>query len=253
MNINKVIKKVKDEIGLSRYLNLGYSDHDIYNIIKTVVIPEWGALFRQEFEPYPFYLDGQHRLGPDLFTIPKEITDVVKRSGLEIVDIKSMRFSNTTNMNNTLAAQSIYHQASQSLDTMVANYNTISQYNGIDIFTRMLTSAYLEKPNKIRFNFTTSAQLGVPIQAAFWLTQSPNLYGIIHGRELEFQELCKLNIMTVIYENSGKYIESIQSGMGNINLKLEDWQNAKNKKDELITKLANESSIVSGMASVRVQ
>ena len=59
--------------------------------------------------------------------------------------------------------------------------------------------------------------------------------------------------MTVIYENSGKYIESIQSGMGNINLKLEDWQNAKNKKDELIIKLTNESSIVSGMASVRVQ
>ena len=50
-----------------------------------------------------------------------------------------------------------------------------------------------------------------------------------------------LNIMIVVYQNESKYIESINTGMGNLNLKIEDWQNAKERKAELLEQLRSNS------------
>ena len=58
-----------------------------------------------------------------------------------------------------------------------------------------------------------------------------------------FNELCKLNVMIVLYNSEAKYIESISSGLGNINLKLDDWASAASKKEELLKVLQGYSTL----------
>jgi hypothetical protein len=58
--------------------------------------------------------------------------------------------------------------------------------------------------------------------------------------------------MIVIYNNEAKFIESIQSGLGNINLKLEDWASAKDKKEELLARFREYSALEKGMQATRV-
>ena len=49
--------------------------------------------------------------------------------------------------------------------------------------------------------------------------------------------------MNTLYNNEAKFVENIQSGLGNINLKLDDWAQADEKKSELLKQLMEYSTI----------
>ena len=88
MNVNQLIKKIKDELGLSRFLKLSYTDRDIYDIIQNTSLVEWGSFFSLEYQQEPFMLLTDLRVSPDLYMIPVDITRAIERSGLQIIDIR---------------------------------------------------------------------------------------------------------------------------------------------------------------------
>lgn len=250
MNVNQLIKKIKDELGLSRFLKLSYTDRDIYDIIKNVSLIEWGSFFSLEYQPPTFTITPELSIGPDLYMLPQNIIEVVERSELQIIDIRKERFaSNLGNLSSATVAM-MYNQNTIPLSVMMNQQAMITEYGNIDIHIQGLHSCWFEKPNRIRFNFDIVPTSDITV--SFWLSQSNNLSGIAPDRELDFFELCRLNTMIVIYNNEAKFIESIQSGLGNINLKLEDWQSAKDKKEELFARFREYSSLEKGAQGTRV-
>lgn len=250
MNVNQLIKKMKDELGLSRFLKLSYTDRDIYDIIKNTSLVEWGSFFSLEYQQPPFMLSADLRISPDLYMIPDDISRAIERSELQIIDIRKERFTSNISSISSATIMTMYNQSTISLDTLMNNETLASEYGNVDMHIQAYHSCWYERPNRIRFNFEI-----VPtseITASFWLSQATNLSGISPGRELDFYELCKLNTMIVIYNNEAKFIESIQSGLGNINLKLEDWASAKDKKEELLARFREYSVLEKGMQATRV-
>ena len=46
MNINKLISRIKDDLGLKKFLRLNYSDKEIYDILKRHAFEEWSHYFK---------------------------------------------------------------------------------------------------------------------------------------------------------------------------------------------------------------
>lgn len=249
MNINHLIKRIKDELGLSRYYKSSFTDHDIYKIIKEHALDEYGRYFKKEVELDRALLST--RIGADIMLIPDWVIQKVEKCGLRVEDIKSIRFNRTVVPDRTGLGQIVaYKMDSLSLESAYTGMYEMQRIAGSDIFQNYLNTCHFEKPNRIRFLWNNTLPEGAECTLSLWVSMSPNLIGVDTGREHTFYELCKLSVMTVIYQNESKYIESISSGLGNINLKVEDWQNAANERKELLYKMYNDSILMQNQIKI---
>ena len=240
MNINQLIKRIKDESGLTRYLKTSYTDHDIYKIIEEHVIKDYARYFKVEVElGQVTFTEG---IGPDIFLIPDWIIKKFEECNLRIEGIKSIRFSNNTMMDRTGLGQMLgYRMDGMNLDAAFAGMSVMNRQGGSDIYQNYLNTCWFEKPNRIRFMWNSTADLPCTVTLSVWASCNPNLIGTAIGREHTLYELCKLTVQSVIYQNEGKYIENIASGIGNINLRIDEWASAGERKQELLNKMYNDS------------
>lgn len=255
MNINQVIKKTKESLGLTKYLRTSYDDKAIYDIIVTHALRDWSYYFRYEFDPGTVHFDDNAIISPDCMVLPVYLIESAKRSDVSIEDVKSLRF--TTDLYD--AGQynlSIYPAFRDYLSSeqMFAGQSLSQQQGDIDLFKLYRYSCWLEKPNTLRFNYPIMDgyishgnrrmdNTFKSAQMSLYTTQAPNLIGISPGREPYFLKLCRLHVMRIIYENEVKYMESISSGQGNINLKVEEWAQAGAAIDELLRQLEGFSGL----------
>lgn len=240
MNINQLIKRIKDESGLTRYLKTSYTDHDIYKIIEEHVIKDYARYFKVEVELGQVTFT--ENIGPDIFLIPDWIIKKFEECNLRIEGIKSIRFSNNTMMDRTGLGQMLgYRMDGMNLDSAFAGMSVMNRQGGADIYQNYLNTCWFEKPNRIRFMWNGTADLPCTVTLSVWASCNPNLIGTAIGREHTLYELCKLTVQSVIYQNEGKYIENIASGIGNINLRIDEWATASERKQELLNKMYNDS------------
>lgn len=249
MNINKVIKRIKDDLGLTKFLKLSYSDKDIHDIIVNHALEEWSHYFRLPFMFNEVYLEPNDRIEINLYNIPEMVIRPIRRSGLEIITCK-VRITSNLYGNTTLGSNmSVYSDFMDTESVYSGLYNT-RQLGGIDLFLTQLHACYYEKPNRLRFNYPGTNPYQEMFEMRMFLSQPKNLLGISETREHDFYELCKLNVMNIIYNNEAKYIESLSSGRGNINIRVEEWANADTKKEELLNKLHKYSIMEQGESVV---
>lgn len=242
MNVNQLIKRIKNELGLSRFLKLSYTDHDLYDIIVEHTMPEWSRYFKYEMEFNNVFFTTEGKVGPDLYEIPKAITDKIKKANLEIMDLKDYRFGYYGSTSGFGSFVANYEMDLGLSELYTATHNTL-RYANNDINTQALLGCFYEKPNKLRFVFSDVVVAGFTCSLTFNLSQSPNLFAVSPTREHDFFQLAKLNTMIVLYQNEGKYIENLASGAGNVNLRIEDWQQAGDKKEEFLKELLKFSHI----------
>lgn len=240
MNINKLIKRIKDESGLTRFLKTSYTDHDIYKIIEEHVIKDYSRYFKVEVELGQVTFT--ENIGPDVFIIPEYIMKKFEECELRIEGIKSIRFDNYTMMDRTGLGQMLgYRMDSMNLDAAYAGQTAMNMQGGADIYQNYVNTCWFEKPNRIRFMWNKTAPLPCSVILSVWASCNPNLIGTAVGREHTLYELCKLTVQSIIYQNEGKYIENIASGLGNINLRIEEWATAGERKQELLKEMYNHS------------
>lgn len=253
MNINLLIKKIKEHIGISQYLKTSYDDFKIYDIIITHALKDWNYYFKYEFEPGPIALGRELVKGPDLIALPNYVVEAAKRSELMIEDIKKFRFSSTDAIAMRGNAYGLYasHHGTLDMTTQARLMSLASRQGDYDAYNSYRYMCKFEKPNSLRFTFNVAERYykhikctreyptGVPNMAniSFFLSQSKNLLGITPGRENVFFELAKLHVMRVIYENETKYLENIMTGAGTLNLKIEEWAQSGERIKELHEKM----------------
>ena len=243
MNINKLIKRLKDEHGLSRFLKLSYTDKDIYDIIVNHSLEEWSHYFKQEITFNNVPIGEQNKIGEDLYVIPKYITDIVKKSGLVIEDIKDYRFAGEESLPTVGGFVGNYYEELP-LSVAYAGFNTFYNRGGSEVITNLTHACFFSKPNHLKFVFNRQVNFfRLKASMTFYVSQSPNLYAISETREHDFYDLCKYNLQIVLYNNEGKHIENISSGTGNINLKIDEWASAGERKEELLKRLLTYSTI----------
>ncbi len=243
MNINKLISRIKDDLGLKKFLKLNYSDKEIYDILRRHAFEEWSHYFKFQIMFRDVQMTPEDKIETSLYNIPYEVMAPILRSGLEIIDVRARVNSNLYG-NTTYGSYMSMYSDFMDLDSAYTGNVTTRQIGGMDMFMNYLHASYYEKPNRIRFNYDTGIN-GQDMSYEFrvFVSQPANMLAISETREHDFYELCKLNVMIVLYNNEAKYIESISSGLGNINLKLDDWASAASKKEELLKVLQGYSTL----------
>ena len=93
MNVNKLIKRLKDDLGLSRFVKLSYTDKDIYENIIVHSLEEWSHYFKQAVTFQDVFLDQSLQLEYDVYLLPKNIVDSIRKSGLVIEDVRQVLVS----------------------------------------------------------------------------------------------------------------------------------------------------------------
>ena len=242
MNINKLIKRLKDDLGLSRFVKLSYTDKDIYENIMVHSLEEWSHYFKQAVTFQDVNLDHSLQMEYDVFCIPKSIVDTIRKSGLVIEDVKQVLSASDQAVAGVGTFIGAYLPDLNLIDSYTAIYSNYRQGSAAAV-NNMNMACYYEKPNRLRFVFPRPLYQSTTVALTLYVSQGPNLFGISETREHDFYELCRLNAMTTLYQNEGKFIETIQSGMGSLNLKLDDWANAGEKKAELLKELLEYSTI----------
>ena len=253
MNINKLLKRVKDHLGMTKYLSTSYDDKAIYEIIVNHALADWSYYFRYEYEPDYVKFSNNDLAGKDLLTLPTYITDILRRNNLKIMDIKKVRFQNSLygNIRNDLSLYAAYN-SSMSKESIFAGQNAAAQQGDLDHFMNYRYSCWYEAPNKLRFNYPVMSGLlnenGVDsmlreANMSIFVEVDKNLATITPTREPYFIELCILHVMRVIYENEIKYMENIQSGGGNISLKVDEWASAGERLKEHLKVLEAQSTL----------
>lgn len=242
MNINKLIKKIKNEIGMTKHLSTSYSDKDIYDIIVEHALKDWSYYFKYEFEPETVHFDDSNVMGPDILGLPEDVINTVRRSGLVIEDIKKVRFLNSQ-FGDIRGVSRYLVNSGNNIDmaTLYAGHVRAQMQGDTDVFNMYRYSCWFEKPNQLRFNYnindTSSMNVLKTATMSVYTTLSPNLVGISPTREPYFSRLAKLYVMKIIYDNEAKYMESISSGAGQITLKIEEWANAGEQIKDLLKEL----------------
>ena len=210
MNINKIIKRIKDDLGLTKFLKLSYSDKDIYDIIVNHALEEWSHYFRLPIMFNEIYLTPDDRIELNLYNIPESVMRPINRSKLEIITCKCRLTSNLFG-NTTLGSNLSVFSDFMSLEENYTGMYQTRQLGGIDLFLGQLHACVYEKPNRLRFNYPGTNPYQENLELRISLSQPKNLLGISETREHDFYELCKLNVMNIIYNNDAKYIESLSS------------------------------------------
>lgn len=240
MNINHLIKRIKEDTGLGRFLITSYSDHDIYDIIVNHALKDFEQFFSAEVEVGNIVLTGS-RMGSDVVLIPDWIIRKLEICGLTIKGINHVRFTNVYTDRSIMGNLTANRMSYMSLGSAYAGIYDSHRQASSDIFQNYLNSCWYEKPNRLRFLYNDSLPENMNVSLSFRVSILPNLIGIPTGREHAFYKLAKLTVMKIIYENEGKYIDSIASGDGNLNIKIDEWQAAGDKRDELLEEMYNQS------------
>lgn len=237
MNINRLISNIKKESGLDRFLVTSYTDHDIYDIIIDVALKDYERMFKAEVEAGIISLTG-NRIGPDVILLPDWMVRRVEASDLKIEGVHSIRFTNQFIDRSGIGQLMGHRLASMTMESAYTGIYEMQRFGSSDLFMNYLNSCHYEKPNRLRFIWNNTLPDGMGIELSLRTTIAPNLIGVEQGREYAFYNLAKYTVMWIIYQNEGKYLES---SIQDLDIKIEEWQTAGEKRQELLQQMYSQS------------
>lgn len=208
-----LLGKLKRKLGLF-YLKLPIEDKDLLTIIDEDTIPTYSIYFPQELRVDITEADKVPGSKNTFFIDEKHIGD-----GVNIVDIELIYGTYdpvTTGMFYPLNPTDVIN-LQMSLDLTSAIGEPIA-YNYIP-------------PNKIEV-LGGKALLG-SFSADLLLTHNKKLTSIRPSQIDSFTKLALLDIKAFLYENL-KHFDQIETTFGTINLRIDNWSNAENEKEELL-------------------
>ena len=249
MNINKLISRLKDTTGLGKFLDLCYTDEEIYDIIEMHCLEEWSHYFRYPVAFNDVYLTNDSQIAPDLYSIPEDIMSVIRRTGLDVMD--GVAKYRTNLYGNTVAGSNLtMYSDFMSVDQLYAGMTATRQLGGIDMYMNYLHACYFEKPDRLRFNYANTNPYNDSLELKLFIEQPHNLLGISETREHDFYQLCVLTLKSILWANVGRYAESMETGKGTVNLGISDWANAENERLELLKQLQEYATLEQGRSRV---
>ena len=140
MNINKLVKMIKDDLGLSRYYKTSFTDHDIAQIIFDHAVVEYSRYFKPKVEVGIVTLT--HSLGNNVYLLPDWITKKVEDCDLRIEDIHKARWNSQVIDRSALG--SVVADRMDRMDTNMAfaGMTEMRSYGASDIFINYVNTFY---------------------------------------------------------------------------------------------------------------
>ncbi len=254
MDISTLVSDLMIETGLdSDFMYTSMNPFDIARFIEGKVLRTWNNYRRWyhnvivEFEEEDIvrtsgdlYKMGNRMYAGDItYRIPQTIRDLVA-NGVELFNVSDVEIYmgyNSTSMlysnKNNVSPISLFNAPIPKMAYELSALNAAMP----------VVRAKFEAPDKIVMINGYNLPKKTRYQMSLGLKHTVNLKTISHGDEEPFKQLCKLELMCSLYENELKYLDGMNVGNANVELKLDAYEECRNDLKEFKEKLYNDMMI----------
>lgn len=248
MNLNQMIKVIKDELGLTKFIKTSYDDHAIYKILKTNTIPTFSKYYAAQYQAPIFTLTELTQISNNsaYYKIPEYVTKPLFDIGSEIMAIKEYEIYENLGYNPSYKYINTEALALSDIE-LFSGLEDMALYGERQNYYNYKYTMYYEKPDLFRVLFNRLEMQHIEAKllyanVTFWVKHTEDLFTLSQTMEYLFYRLAKLDVMITIYNNEAKFVESVSTGIGNLNLKIDDWATAQQQKDELLNEFKANST-----------
>lgn len=223
LNPTTLLNRVKRNLGIKSFI-LPFTDEELLDILYSESLPTFSVYFPRYFR-YRVCLDSlKAQDGPDGFN---------KRYFLNLNDFKDIQIIDIEEVTpvelpleyfhdmNTMGGLDAFGMVTELYETAV-----IESMLSVPIITRF------EPPNIISIDNFAYVHRG-EVEIKFLISHSNDLSTIQYAQRDLIYELYKYDVQIALY-NELKHYDKIDTQFGQIDLKIDDWQDALGRREDLI-------------------
>ena len=225
MDINKFMKKMVRHLGLA---SLGLEEY--YPLIKETLIEDTLSTFSQFF-PYEYTLSKNlstldKEEGEDLSYIYYIKDEFLENNNLEIISVMAVQgMSSFQQWNAPLQTFNV--------DAMILEGAASGIRSQLNISTK---SFKFLPPNRLKLRgYSGTEEIKIVVKIPY-----PNFGYVPESLSIALEQLAKLDIKCVLYPELKMY-DKLDTADGSIDLKIDDWANAEEQRQELLDSWRNKA------------
>lgn len=227
MDVNKMIRRIKRDIGIYGIaLPIDNLDQFILEILEDTTVPVFSLYCPREdiltLDIHNCVPGGEYGTGEscDLYILP----DWVFSGGRKVLSVKRIEYADDLMSRNyyPTGRGTIYNNLE---DVMLANANKPI----VDLSIAKITFKYVH-PRKV---YIYDSLVSTKLRLTILCEHDPSLQSITPTSAESFFKLAELDIKAGLYQTV-KHYDGIETSYGRIELKIDDWQNAKQERDDML-------------------
>ena len=241
-NPNKLIRKMKLELGIGDYLKIRMTDKELFEkIVVNVSLPEFSRYFQNRILLPTSELERNTTLG-NVYDLPltAEIKACMEQYG---ITIKSVRNIEVRQPNNSYYVDGMVspRSAGAYMGSIFGRFSAAAAIKSYEVQTnveacRTTLSCKLVPPYSVKFNDRYIKYNTAEFDLELVTTHANNLSTISDNVMSYFEALVKLDIKRILWNQELKHINGIETTFSKVDLKIDDWQEAEAKREELLEK-----------------
>lgn len=272
MNPNKLIKGIKQELGIGTFIVTMFSDYDLYERILASARMWFSRIYAHEiYIPQIKFTKEMAYNGRVLtFRIPEYITNELKFEGVGIVDIRHLRPAVTsvegdTGMMYMPNGSTMYPPVSDGggygssfglasatpsyyMQGMSAFLGAAQTQAAMEMYRKPLKAKF-RAPNMIEFDVRGASPYVDTYELRIKVGHPKNLYSIDEPHYIMMHKLGVYDVQELLWNSELKGLDGLSNGYDNIALRIDDWQNASQNRAEYIKELESDIVLMEGISS----
>jgi len=245
MNINKMLKRFKTEIGLVGPLKTSMTDQELIDdILVPITLDTFSKYFRHKIHYDGIVFNEGMRIKSNIFKLPKEVIDDLIQLDIDIFSIREFFIDNSTDQLGNAYPEEFNNMRMFASDQgMFCGDTTIVEaaYANEYVNLASLKSIRVEIRNSRSIEFSRMIVFDKKYSFDMYTTHAPNFSTITMDYEEAFTKLAKLDLMRILYNNEFKYIDKVDTGFAAIDLRLEQFEQAEEKYQELLIEMKEQA------------
>ena len=246
MNINKMLKRWKTEIGLVGPLKTSMTDQELIDdILIPITLDTFSKYFRHKIHYDNIIFTEDMLIQSRLYKLPKEVIDDLIQLDIDLFSIREFYTHNNFDIHGNTRPDEFSAIRPFASDTgMFCGDMTIIEAGYMDSYTDLTGLKSIRVDVKSNRTAEFNRQIITDYKYSFdvYTTHAPNFSTITMDYEESFTELAKLDLMRILYNNEFKYIDKVDTGFASLDLRLEHFEQAEEKYQELLIKLKEQSA-----------
>ena len=243
MDPNRLLTKIRSDLGLDGLLKDIVKDEEIMERVDLKTRDTFSRFFKHVFIIENIVFDKYNRSMHDenKYKLPDKAIRTLTKLDISISGIKEIRRKDRGDGTKLVGDGLVYfpHRHTRG-GAFVGNHHARAGYNQArnDLLKYPKNYEFME-PYFIRFRQKYHETEKRKYIVEFFSDHPKNLSTIKDSYAETFEELAKLDIKQYLWENKVSYLNNLDLGQTQIDLKKEKWSNAKNERDDMVSNFRN--------------
>ena len=271
MNPNRLINDIKQELGIGTFISTRYSDYDLLNIVTGKTRMTFSRIYGYDWYIPHIKFEPKDRYNSRFmaYRIPDFILKELEFEKSGVIDVRYLGMAPSTSAESINGNDSFYRPPAmtpflgsatglgsgywggsesptyymQGMSQMVG----IAQVGQAMEFYRKPLKARFKSPNIIEFDPRGMHTDGVDFELRIKVGHARNLSTIDEPHYYIFKKLAIYDIKEFLWNTELKGLDGLSNGYDNISLKIDDWAEAANQRDEYIKELEQDIVLLEGI------